>query len=158
MQQVLLRVLQEKEIQPVGGKARKVSVRIISATNKNLADLCREGKFRWDLFYRLAVAELELPGLQERGSSEIAELINYFIRRKKSELRKESLLVLEPEVARFLQNYSWPGNVRELENLIETLYVFQGDRVKFDSLPSRFLERSEGKSLKWVDVEREHIK
>lgn len=157
MQQSLLRVLQEKEIQPIGGKSKKINVRIISATNRNLINLCKEGKFRWDLYYRLAVAELELPNLEHRGTKEIVELVDFFLRKKKEDLRKPTILKFSAEVKQFIQNYSWPGNVRELENLIETLYVFCSDTVIIPDLPARVREIPRGKSLKWQDIEKEHI-
>jgi sigma54-dependent transcription regulator len=83
MQQVLLRALQEKEIMPLGGKAKKVDVRVIAATNQNLVKLCEEGKFRWDLYYRLSVVELDLPSLAERGKADIKGMIDHFLTQKK---------------------------------------------------------------------------
>jgi len=157
MQQSLLRVLQEKEIQPVGGKSKKVNVRVISATNQNLTSLCKEGKFRWDLYYRLVVVELELPDLINRGGKEIEEMINYFLRVKKKELKKPAILKLSPEAKRFLINYTWPGNVREMENLIETLYVLNDNEVSLADLPARFKDTFGEKSLKWEDAEKAHI-
>lgn len=157
MQQSLLRVLQEKEIQPIGGVSKKVNVRVISATNQNLSNLCKEGKFRWDLYYRLVVVELELPDLLSRGSKEIEEMINYFLKTKKQELKKSAILKLSPVVKQFMINYSWPGNVREMENLIETLYVLNENEVSLSDLPSRFKSPSGEGSLKWEDVEKAHI-
>ncbi|MBK7970965.1 MAG: sigma-54 factor interaction domain-containing protein [Bacteroidetes bacterium] len=78
MQQALLRVLQQKEIHPVGGSPEKLSVRIICATNQDLAKRCKEEKFRWDLFYRLAVGELHLPSFIERGKPELKIMIDFF--------------------------------------------------------------------------------
>jgi len=157
MQQSLLRVLQEKEIQPIGGRSKKVNVRVISATNQNLTSLCKEGKFRWDLYYRLVVVELELPDLITRGVKEIEEMINYFLRVKKKELKKLAILKLSPEVKQFLVNYTWPGNVREMENLIETLYVLSDNEVSLADLPARFKDTFGEKSLKWEDAEKAHI-
>ena len=157
MQQTLLRVLQQKEIQPLQGKPVKVDVRVIAATNRNLPELCHEGKFRWDLFYRLAIAELELPSLQNRGEKELDEMIQYFLVKKREELRKAQVLILKPDVLQFMRHYSWPGNIRELENLIETLYVFANDEITLNDIPTRFKETSDGKSLKWKDIEKAHI-
>lgn len=157
LQQTLLRVLQQKEIQPLQMKPKKIDVRVIAATNKNLSLLCKEGKFRWDLYYRLAIAELEIPSLQARGIKEIDEMIEFFIDQKMHELKKAMHLKFAPGVKEFLQNYPWPGNVRELENLIETLYVFCDEIVEMKDLPARFKETPKGKSLRWVDIEKEHI-
>jgi transcriptional regulator with PAS, ATPase and Fis domain len=157
LQQTLLRVMQTKEIQPLQMKPRKVDVRVIAATNKNLPELCREGRFRWDLYYRLAIAELELPALIERGTDETEEMIKFFLRKKSVELKKGKILKLTPEVMQILRNHTWPGNVRELENLIETLYVFCDDDVSANDLPARFKETAGQKSLRWDDVEKDHI-
>lgn len=83
MQQALLRVLQEKEIMPLGGKAKKVNVRVIAATNQHLVKLCEEGKFRWDLYYRLSVVELDIPTLIQRGKADLKQMIEHFITQKK---------------------------------------------------------------------------
>jgi len=157
MQQSLLRVIQEKEIQPIGGVSKKVDVRIISATNKNLVDMCREGKFRWDLFYRLVVTELRLPDLVERGSEELDVLIGFFIKKKQLDMKKNQPLKLSNEVHQFLLSYPWPGNVRELENLIENLYACYSGTIKESDIPVRFKEVPIEESLRWEDVEKRHI-
>lgn len=157
LQQTLLRVLQQKEIQPLQDKPRKVDVRIIAATNRNLPELCHEGKFRWDLFYRLAIAELEIPSLQSRRTKELDEMINYFLLKKRVELRKQSILKIDTQVLQFMHNYGWPGNIRELENLIETLYIFCDQYVTIKDIPERFKESNLESSLKWEDVEKAHI-
>ncbi len=109
----LLRVIQEREFERVGGtKPLKIDVRFIVATNKNLHDLIREGKFRDDLFYRLNVFSLELPSLRDRRE-DIPALTEYFLERKAANAR------LSPEALQLLIGYDWPGNVRELQNVIE---------------------------------------
>ena len=128
MQQSLLRVLQEKEITPVGGKPQKIDVRIVAATNRNLIKRCQDGEFRWDLYYRLTEAELELPSLQERGQLEKKNLIEHFIKKQKSKLKKAKAIKLNAEVRQTLMNYSFPGNIRELENLITRLYIFAEEK------------------------------
>jgi len=157
MQQSLLRVLQEKEFNPVGGKPIKTNVRVIAATNKDLTALCKENKFRWDLYYRLAVAELELPTLFARGRKELEKMINYFAVKKQKELRKEQKLSFSPEAMKLLLAYTFPGNVRELENLIETLYVFSTGTIQPGDIPARFHSNTEGASLLWRDAEKNHI-
>ncbi len=157
MQQSLLRVLQEKEYIPIGGKGKKTNVRVIAATNRNLVAFCKEGQFRWDLYYRLCVAELELPALFIRGRREIAQLLDFFIVKKQRELRKLQILTFDPKAREMLLNYHFPGNIRELENLIETLYVFCDKSVGSADIPVRFTEASAGNSLSWYEVEKQHI-
>ncbi|PAU95381.1 Fis family transcriptional regulator [Aliifodinibius salipaludis] len=157
MQQVLLRVLEEKEITPIGGTPEKVDVRIITASNKDLVELCKEDLFRWDLFYRLNVAPLELPSLQERGRDEIEKLISFFVKQKKKTLKKDSQLELTKEARNLLLNYGWAGNIRELENLIERLYVFSDKEVTVEDIPSFVKENNSEKSLLLDDIEKRHI-
>ena len=157
MQQSLLRVIQEKEIQPVGGETIKIDVRIISATNRNLTDLCRDRIFRWDLYYRLVVTELRLPDLLERGTHELEEMIHFFLMKKQEDMKKDKPINLSPEAYQFLLNYPWPGNVRELENLIESLYACCNGTVKTSDIPKRFSNVPLGESLRWEDIEKMHI-
>ncbi|MDJ1466195.1 sigma-54 dependent transcriptional regulator [Xanthocytophaga flava] len=141
MQQSLLRVLQQKEILPVGAaQPIKIDVRIVSATNKNLPQMCADGKFRWDLYYRLSVVELSLPTLQQRGEAEKKEMIDFFLKQKKQQLRKAKVLKLMPEVKQYLLTYPFPGNIRELENVIESFYVFCDDEVTLADLPTRLTQ------------------
>lgn len=157
MQQALLRVLQEKEIHPIGGSAVKINVRIIAATHKDLPALCAENKFRWDLYYRLSVAELELPSLLERGQKELSDMIDFFLKKEKKELLKSELLKFSTEAKNRILMYEFPGNLRELENLIRRLYVFNDGLVDVDQLPKRLFRNPQSKSLNWKDVEKEHI-
>lgn len=118
LQAKLLRVLQEKEIQKVGGKSGvKVDVRIISATNKNLPELVENGMFREDLYYRLNVLPIELPSLKER-KEDIPLLVDYMVKVYSKKLDKNISGVSE-EVLNMLEEYNWPGNIRELQNVIE---------------------------------------
>jgi transcriptional regulator with GAF, ATPase, and Fis domain len=122
MQAKLLRVLESGEVRPVGSnKIRKVDVRIVAATNKDLVLLCRERAFREDLYFRLNVVTLQLPPLRARRE-DIPLLAEYFLHRTGRELDKE--LELSPEAIRAFQAWSWPGNVRELENEIRRAGVF----------------------------------
>lgn len=157
LQQTLLRVLQQKEIQPLQDKPRKVDVRIIAATNRNLPELCYKGKFRWDLFYRLAIAELEIPSLQNRGIKDLDQMTGYFLTKKREELNKPAVLKISPDVLQFMHNYNWPGNIRELENLIETFYIFCDKEVTIRDIPERFRQANSETSLEWEDVEKAHI-
>ncbi|MFN5911086.1 MAG: sigma-54 interaction domain-containing protein [Bacteroidota bacterium] len=158
MQQSLLRVLQEKEIMPLGGKAKKVDVRVIAATNQSLVKRCEEGKFRWDLYYRLSVVELDLPTVLQRGKAEIRSMIDYFLGQKKKQLRKPRKLVIEKEAMDALLNYTYPGNIREMENIISRLYVFNDEKVSVDVLPKRIFQEPTEQPMNMEHVEKEHIK
>jgi transcriptional regulator of acetoin/glycerol metabolism len=157
MQQSLLRVLQEKEIMPIGGKAKKIDVRIITATNRNLPKHCEEGKFRWDLYYRLSVVELELPTLLQRGKEDLKAMIDFFITKKKQQLRKPKKLVFAKSAMDKLLSYSYPGNIRELENIIARLYVYHDEKIEAEHLPKGMIEHSTSQPLNWEHVEKEHI-
>jgi len=157
MQQSLLRVLQEKEIMPLGGKAKKVDVRVIAATNQNLVKRCEEGRFRWDLYYRLSVVELDLPTVLQRGKSDIKMMIEYFLGQKKKQLRKPKKLIIEKEAMDALLNYTYPGNIRELENMIARLYVFNDERITAEVLPKRIFQEPVDQPMNWEHVEKEHI-
>jgi transcriptional regulator with PAS, ATPase and Fis domain len=134
LQANLLRVIQNKEIIRVGGeKTIPVDVRIIAATNRDVAQLVANGQFREDLYYRLNVVPVEVPPLRAR-KEEIPLLAAHFIKlfNKKYAMRKE----LFPDVIEILMNYDWPGNVRELENVIERLVVtIPRDGLTGDDLP-----------------------
>lgn len=141
LQVKILRVLQEKEIERVGGSGvKKVDVRIVAATNRNLEAEVAAGRFREDLFYRLNVIPMHLPPLRERGG-DIALLAEHFIgafSRKNG--RKK--LAFSPLVRRALEHYSWPGNVRELENIMERLTILcDGCVVELEDLPAKILEQ-----------------
>ena len=140
LQVKILRVLQEKEIERVGGSGpRKVDVRIVAATNRNLEDEVLAGRFREDLYYRLNVIPLHLPPLRERGE-DILMLIDHFLE-KFCERKQRSRLRLSSDAKAIFLAYSWPGNVRELENLMERLSILvEGDQVRRSDLPGKVLE------------------
>jgi len=128
LQGKLLRVLQEHEIEPVGGEATvKVDVRVVAATNRDIMMELREGRFREDLYYRLNVVPIMLPPLRER-KEDIPELSTYFVHKFAEEMKVEPC-VIEPAALRKLQSYDWPGNVRELENLIKRIMIMQSDQA-----------------------------
>ena len=118
IQTKLLRVLQEREIKPVGGtRTKRINVRIIAATNKVLEDEIRQGRFREDLFYRLAVVPMRVPPLRER-KEDVPLLVEYFLKKYSQRLAKE-VQEISSYGLQVLMNYHFPGNVRELENIIE---------------------------------------
>jgi len=122
MQVKLLRVLQEQEFEPVGSsKTIRVDVRVIAATNRDLQDAVRTGRFRADLYYRLSVVPIEVPPLRAR-SSDIRQLVMFFLSRYSQRLGKSVSSVSEEAMDRLVR-YGWPGNVRELQNVIERAVV-----------------------------------
>jgi DNA-binding NtrC family response regulator len=121
-QSKLLRVIQEREFTPVGGtKVKKVDVRIIAATNKDLPEKIKEGTFREDLFYRLNIVPVHVPPLRERPE-DIPLLAQHFLEKYSREVGKKPK-TLSPAAVELLLRYPWPGNVRELENTMERLTV-----------------------------------
>jgi DNA-binding NtrC family response regulator len=133
----LLRVIQEREFLPLGDTVpRKVDVRIIAATNIDLKEAVRQGAFREDLYYRLAVVPLELPPLRDRRE-DILPLAQHFIRKYNEENNREVSDQLAPDVLALLEQYTWPGNVRELENVMERAVVIApGREVTRQCLPA----------------------
>jgi DNA-binding NtrC family response regulator len=131
----LLRVLQERAVQPVGGgAARPIDVRVIAATNRDLRDEVTAGRFREDLYYRLAVFPVHLPALRER-EADIFLLASFFVERYAKQNRK-NIHGFSPEAQRALEHYRWPGNVRELENVIERAIILEDEpRIRLTSLP-----------------------
>jgi DNA-binding NtrC family response regulator len=114
----ILRVLQEHEFERLGGtRTLRVDVRLIAATNRDLAVMVQSGRFREDLYYRLNVVSIEMPPLRER-KDDIVPLAGFFIRRFSAELKKK-MDGIDPEAQKLLMRYNWPGNIRELENTIE---------------------------------------
>jgi DNA-binding NtrC family response regulator len=134
VQNKLLRVIQEREIKPVGGDVFvKIDVRILAATNKNLRQLIRDGRFREDLYYRLAVVQLELPPLRDR-KEDIPDLVAYFLARRRGAGPRPHRL--SPAALLRLSDYHWPGNIRELENVIErAAIVSDGIEIQARDLP-----------------------
>jgi transcriptional regulator with GAF, ATPase, and Fis domain len=132
LQSKLLRVLQEGEFEPVGSsQTRKVDVRVIAATNRDLEKSVREGKFREDLYYRLNVFPIQLPPLRERRA-DIGILATAFAR-KYAQRMGRTLEPLSEDCLRRLEAYSWPGNVRELQNIIERAVITsRGGRLNLD--------------------------
>lgn len=136
MQVKLLRVLQEKEYEPLGAVAPvKADVRVLAATNKDLASLVEQGLFRQDLYYRLNVIKVTLPSLAER-KEDLPLLVEHFITRLNT-LRGKAVEGLSEEAWRILWNYHFPGNVRELQNILEHAYILcKGSLITPEHLPS----------------------
>lgn len=166
LQTKLLRVLEDKEVRPLGAnQSEKVDTRVLSASNRNLDQLVRNGKFRQDLYYRLNVIRVELPALRHR-SDDIPLLVKHFIdkfadgaRRNVEGIREEALAALK--------SYDWPGNIRELEHTIERAVLLgKGTLVGLEDLPAHLVARGESAivlaqaldhRLTLRDLEREYI-
>jgi len=135
MQVRLLRVLQERVIEPLGGvQTIQVDVRIVAATNKDLAALVRAGTFREDLYYRVRVIHLKLPSLSQRRE-DIPLLLNHLITRL-NHLQGKDIAGVSDEVMARLMEHDYPGNVRELENIIEQAFVLcRGSVIELNHLP-----------------------
>jgi two-component system, NtrC family, response regulator AtoC len=144
MQVKLLRALQESEFERVGGiKTIRVDVRLIAATNRDLKALIADGRFREDLYYRLAVVPISLPPLRER-KGDIPLLVEHFLRKYDRRLGKR-VTGLDEEAMQMLLAYGWPGNIRELENLMERSVLFaDGPIIEGASLPDALREKAHG--------------
>jgi two-component system NtrC family response regulator len=133
LQPKLLRVLQEMEVEPLGGKARTVDVRIIAATNQDVEHALEEGRFREDLFYRLAVIPIEMPPLRRRAE-DVPLLVRHFLERFSRGTPQD----ISDEALACMMAYPWPGNVRELQNAVERLVVLShGETIERQHLPSK---------------------
>ncbi|MCD4719253.1 MAG: sigma 54-interacting transcriptional regulator [Desulfobacula sp.] len=140
MQIKLLRVLQEREIERVGdSKQKKIDIRIIAATHKNLYELTQQGKFREDLFYRLKVFPINVPPLKKRRE-DIPILVNHFIK-KGNKRENKSIEKVDTQGMKRLMEHSWPGNIRELENAIEHAFVIcNSNHIELKDLPVEIRE------------------
>ena len=162
----MLRVLQYKEIERVGGtNSISVDIRLLAATNRNLEEMVKAKQFREDLWFRLNVFPIRVPPLRER-KGDIPALVHHFIKRKSLELRLPAPPPLAPGVIDRLMAYHWPGNVRELENVIErALILSKGQDLSFDDLavgkPKDGLQtcvEAQGASLKVNELTSQHIR
>jgi DNA-binding NtrC family response regulator len=142
LQSKLLRVLQERTVQRVGGRSsRKIDFRLICATNDDLEDLVKKGRFREDLYYRINVVPIIVPPLRDRDG-DVPLLADHFLRIYCAASRKP-LKSMQPDVLETLEDYPWPGNVRELENLIQRMVVMvTGPNITMEHLPQHLLQHS----------------
>jgi len=157
MQQALLRFLQEKEIQPIGGKTKKVDVRIIAATNKNIQKLISSNKFRADLFYRLGIS-LKLPDFKDYSVADKLEWIDFLIEKKQKQLKRKNKIKITEKLKNFLIGYDFTGNIRELINIIEYFYVFQEKKASLNDLPEYINEEKLETPLNLETVKQLHAK
>ena len=143
LQVKLLRALEAKEILSIGSTTpRRIDVRVLAATNRNLAKEVEAGRFREDLYYRLNVMEIHIPPLKERPE-DIPLLVEYFIQRHNPELKK-SFQGIEEDAVRVLISLPWKGNVRELDNVIEhTMILAESERIMLKDLPAAIVASSQ---------------
>jgi DNA-binding NtrC family response regulator len=166
LQAKLLRILEDKEVRPLGAnQSEKVDARVVSASNRNLDQLVRDGKFRQDLYYRLNVIRIELPALRQR-TEDVPLLVDHFIR-KFAEGAKHKVEGIQAEAMAALKSHDWPGNIRELEHTIERAVLLgKGSMIGLEDLPPQLASCSERKlvigqaldqQLTLRDLEREYI-
>jgi two-component system response regulator HydG len=161
LQVKFLRVLQEREIESIGGKPKKITVRVLAATNKDLEEEVAAGRFRIDLYYRLNVFPLLMPPLRERRE-DIPQLANFFLEKYSIQERRQ-VPILAAEAMKLLMQYNWPGNIRELENTIQRNLVMTNAAVietldipVSKKLAGMFYESKAGfKTM--IENERDHI-
>jgi len=134
--------LQERSVQRLGGRsARKIDFRLIAATNEDLEDCVRKGRFREDLYFRINVVPIVVPPLRER-EGDITLLVDHFLRIYCASAKKP-LKAVKPDVLEILEDYEWPGNVRELENVIQRLVVMvNSSEITLEHLPQQLLHSS----------------
>ena len=142
LQSKLLRVLQERTVQRLGGRgAKKIDFRLITATNDDLEDCVRKGRFREDLYFRINVVPIFVPPLRER-EGDVALLVDHFLR-VYCAAAKKPVKTLKPDVLEILEDYGWPGNVRELENIVQRLVVMNdSSTITAEHLPQNLLYSS----------------
>jgi transcriptional regulator with PAS, ATPase and Fis domain len=159
----LLRVLENGTMRRVGDtKEKKVNVRLLAATNKDLQKEIENDRFRQDLFFRINVIPIHISPLRER-TEDIPLLANSFLKKHSMKLKKR-VKEIEPDVLQILMNYSWPGNIRELENTIEySTAMCDSDKLQFDHLPITFqknkiyLKANDNQILSLPELEKRHI-
>ena len=145
----LLRVLENGEFIKVGSsKVQKTNVRVVAATNRDLLERAQEGKFREDLYYRLATVPIKVPRLSER-KEDISLLFRKFAQNFADEHYTESIS-LNPEAQRLLENYAWPGNVRQLKNITEQICVLESESLINYSILNKYLPKQLGNSLPMI--------
>lgn len=153
----LLRVLQEKKLTRIGSnKIIPIKVRVIGATNKNLEEMCESGLFRWDLYYRLNVVELNLPTLNVRGKKELKELLVFFM--EKGSKKYNRPLTIESKALETILNYNFPGNIRELENLVTRFFALCDKIVTIKDLPEKIISIKNTSLLLLSEAEKIHIR
>jgi DNA-binding NtrC family response regulator len=148
----LLRLLETQRFQRIGGsRGIKANVRVITATNENLSEAVRQGRFREDLFYRLDVFPIALPPVCSR-TGDVPLMVDYFLKRY-NDLYNKTILGVSPQCINRLESYDWPGNVREIKNVIHRAVVMcQGEILLPEHLPKRFFSREPGSPIVSIHI------
>ena len=154
----LLRVLQSKTFEPVGGATRSVDVRIIAATNQDLEKAVKQQQFREDLYYRLNVIPIHILPLRER-KEDISPLIHHFVTAfNKSQKGRNKITGMTDEALKIMIHYNWPGNVRELENILERIIVLKGEGlINSKDLPEKLFQGGSNAAVGDVYIPEEGI-
>jgi two-component system response regulator HydG len=156
LQVKFLRVLQEREIEPIGGKSKPINVRIIAATNRNLEQEIENGHFRLDLYYRLNIFPVMVPALRER-TTDIGLLASHFIKHYATQLNKP-VVGLSDDALKTMLEYPWPGNIRELENVIErSILLTSGQLINNIALPATKIKADIGEDI-YIESAGERVK
>ncbi len=136
LQVKLLHVLEESAVRPVGSEtSRRVDVRIVAATNRDINQMVEDGTFREDLFYRLNILHIHMPALRDRRE-DIRPLVDLFISKQTVRMGLQETVTMDPAAEEILENYGWPGNVRQLQNVVaRTLILADGNRITLSDLP-----------------------
>ena len=148
LQVKLLHVIEQKEVRPVGEEVtRPVDVRIITATNRDLAEMVAQGKFREDLYFRLSVFHIHVPPLRERRQ-DLPALLKFMLQRNTRHMSDRQEITFDPGVETLLLNYEWPGNVREMENVIDRAIILaDGNRITMADLPTQITKVDQSAAL-----------
>ena len=155
LQPKLLRVLQEREFERVGStRTRRVDVRVVAATNRDLRHMVADREFREDLYYRLNIFPISLPALRER-KTDIPEFVRYFVQQSAISMDK-TIKTIPDETMRSLVSYPWPGNIRELQNVIERAVILSSDSVLRVALPQLEANNAPVSNLESADQSEDH--
>ncbi len=140
LQPKLLHALEDRKVRPVGSEqTHSINTRIVTATNRNIPELIRQGKFREDLYFRLAGFEIAVPPLRQRAE-EIPQLVKFLLRRTRGRSGGSDQVSVDPAAEDVLRAYDWPGNIRELENVITRAQIMaEGDRITVADLPAELM-------------------
>jgi len=151
MQTKLLHVIEDKEVRPLGGEqARLVDVRVVAATNRNLAEMVKQGSFREDLYFRLSMFHIHVPPLRERRD-DIHRLIRYVLQKVLG--GSKVAMEIDPMAEEILAEYAWPGNVRELENVINRAYILaDGGKITLGDLPPDIARQTQGRERSGIGL------
>lgn len=153
-QEKLLRLIQERRYYPLGSEiAEKSNTRLIFSSTKNLIEACTNGSFRWDLYYQISIAELQVPTLRDRGVQEIEDMIQFLSKKFANKYRRKQRLKFSIEALNALKNATYWGNVQELESIIERCHLFCLSEVQLTDLP-QYLQQKQSNRFNLQEIEK----